>query len=79
VVVNPPLQKQGKDNLATISWKLSGKEKIVELRLEKAVEVMSRLLQHFSQPKSRPERYLRRPSSDGLNTCQLSTVLIDFG
>lgn len=33
----------GKDNLATISWKISGNEKIVELNLEKAVEVISRL------------------------------------
>ncbi|KAG0155278.1 hypothetical protein PDIDSM_853 [Penicillium digitatum] len=33
----------GKDNLATISWKLSGNRKLVELRLEKAVEVVSRL------------------------------------
>lgn len=33
----------GKDNLATISWKASGNEKIVELRLEKAVGVISRL------------------------------------
>ncbi|KAI3284819.1 CAZyme family CBM67 and GH78 [Penicillium roqueforti] len=33
----------GKDNLAMISWKLSGNEKIVELSLEKPAEVVSRL------------------------------------
>ncbi|KGO36821.1 Bacterial alpha-L-rhamnosidase [Penicillium expansum] len=33
----------GKHNLATVSWKVSGNEKIVELRLEKAVGVVSRL------------------------------------
>ncbi|KAJ9491692.1 hypothetical protein VN97_g1538 [Penicillium thymicola] len=33
----------GEDNVARISWKVSGNEKIAELRLEKAVEVISRL------------------------------------